>query len=85
LHSWPLPGSREMMATCVHHWLVDSLEAVCRCDGEAHYHAGCRLCFATRTFPAFLEPGPIARAAMYGKRGARATWKGRKLAEAPAE
>ena len=66
--------------TCIHLWLVDPPETVCRCDGEAHYHAGCRLCLATRTFPAFLEPGPIANAVAYGKRGARAKWKGRKLA-----
>jgi len=70
---------------CIHLWLVDPQEAVCRCDGEAHYHAGCRLCLATRTFPAFLETGPIAKAAMYAKRGARAKWKKAETAEAPAE
>ena len=77
--------ARVASSACIHHWLVDPSEAVCRCDGEAHYHAGCRLCFATRTFLAFLEPGPIAKAAMYAKRGARAKWKGQKLAGAPAE
>jgi len=66
------------MAACIHLWLVDPQEAVCRCDGEAHYHAGCRLCLATRTFPAFLETGPIAKAVAYAKRGAEATWKGRR-------
>ena len=81
----PSDANKRHTNICIHHWLVDSPEAVCRCDGEPHYHAGCRLCLATRTFPAFLEPGPIAKAAMYAKRGARAKWKGRKYAEAPAK
>ena len=64
--------------TCIHHWLVDPPEAVCRCDGTEHLHSYCKRCKARRTFPAFLETGPIAKAAMYAKRGARATWKGRR-------
>jgi len=76
LLNWPLLGSREMMAACIHHWLVDPSEAVCRCDGTEHLHSYCKRCKARRTFPAFLEPGPIAMSAMYAKRGARAKWKG---------
>jgi len=73
--------ARVASSACIHHWLVDPSEAVCRCDGEAHYHAGCRLCLATRTFLAFLEPGPIAKAAVYAKRGAKAKWKKAEIAE----
>lgn len=134
-----LPGTVAKVPSsgCVHHWLLDPSDAVCRCDGdgedpwiasakkylaelreeavaggemaslsgeladalqrviaieregppsaprqngEPHCHAACRLCLATRTFPAFLETGPIAGAAAYGKRGAKAKWKGRRLA-----
>jgi hypothetical protein len=39
----------------------------------------------TRTYPVCIETGPIAKAAMYAKRGAKAKWKGRKYAEAPAK
>jgi len=76
----PSDANKRHTNICIHHWLIDPPETVCRCDGEPHYHAGCRLCRAIRTFPAFLEPGPIANAVAYGKRGARAKWKGRKLA-----
>ena len=72
---------------CQHHWRLDSSDEVCRCtvSGEPHYHAACRLCLMTRTYPAHPETGPIAKAAMYAKRGGKAKWKGAETAEAPAE
>jgi len=66
---------------CIHHWLLDPSDAVCRCEGEPHYHAACRLCLITRTYPVCLETGPIAKAAMYAKRGAKAKWKKAETAE----
>ena len=70
---------------CQHHWRLDPSDEVCRCtvSGEAHYHAACRLCLTTRTYPVCLETGPIAKAAMYAKRGAKAKWKKAETAEAP--
>ena len=70
---------------CRHHWLLDPSDAVCHCEGEAHYHAACRSCLTTRTYPVCVETGPIAKAAMYAKRGGKAKWKGMETAEAPAE
>ena len=72
---------------CQHHWRLDSSDEVCRCtvSGEPHYHAACRLCLMTRTYPVCIETGPIAKAAMYAKRGGKAKWKGAETAEAPAE
>ena len=72
--------ARVASSECVHHWLIDPSDAVCRCDGEPHYHAGCCYCHATRTYPVCIETGPIAKAAMYAKRGGKAKWKGAKLA-----
>jgi hypothetical protein len=70
---------------CQHHWRLDPSDEVCRCtvSGEAHYHAACRLCLTTRTFPSYIETGPIAKAAVYAKRGGKAKWKGVETAEAP--
>jgi len=72
-----------VVASCAHYWLLDPSDAVCRCDGEPHYHAACRSCLTPRTFPAHPETGPIAKAAMYAKRGAKAKWKKAETAEAP--
>ena len=70
---------------CRHHWKVASAEDWCDCDGTHHLHAWCDICSSERTFPSYIETGPIASAAMYAKRGGKAKWKGRKLAGAPAE
>ena len=70
---------------CRHHWKVASAEDWCDCDGTHHLHAWCRECAAERTFPSYIETGPIAKAAMYAKRGAKAKWKKAETAEAPAE
>jgi len=40
---------------CVHHEDIDSnCEPPCHCDGDemGHWHSKCRLCGATRTYPA---------------------------------
>jgi len=61
---------------CRHHWKVASAEDWCDCDGTRHVHAWCRECAAERTFPSYIETGPIAKAAVYAKRGGKAKWKG---------
>ena len=68
---------------CRHHWKVASAEDWCDCDGTHHLHAWCRECAAERTFPSYIETGPIAKAAVYAKRGGKAKWKGVETAEAP--
>jgi len=45
---------------CRHHWRIDPSESVCRCEGEAHRHAVCKLCGATRIYPTWV---PISEAA----------------------
>jgi len=63
---------------CIHHWLIDADDKVCRCNGEEHYHAVCWLCAARCTFPRpewSRWEGQDGNAADYAKRGGSATRK----------
>jgi hypothetical protein len=44
----------EVMQPCIHHYLLDPSDQVCRCEGEAHHHAECKKCGECRVYPAVV-------------------------------
>jgi len=51
-------GVARIVAPCVHHWLLDPSDAVCRCEGEPHYHGACKFCGASGQWPVDLNLSP---------------------------